>query len=181
MPHSDPQHRPDNIERFSLGWCNGPAGDAQVFRLLERITQEKQWTLLGDRCWQTVVSSGLPERVRPGSWENNGRCCGTAGVLALACDRIVERGDGFALADLLYDVLASRASIDEDGARWSNHEQRNTLPDLAPRSGWAMGNAGIVRELLRYSRLCRGASDDAYSTQWPDHPSTLTSPVRGTH
>lgn len=90
VPHSDPPHRPDMIERFSLGWCNGPAGDAQVFRLLERITQEKQWALLGDRCWRTVVSSGLPERVRPGFWDNNGRCCGTAGVLALACDRIVD-------------------------------------------------------------------------------------------
>ncbi len=31
--------------------------------------------------------------MRPGFWDNNGRCCGTAGVLALACDRIVERGD----------------------------------------------------------------------------------------
>ena len=179
VPHSDPPHRPDIIERFSLGWCNGPAGDTQVFRLLERITQEKQWASWGDRCWQTVVSSGLPERVRPGFWDNNGRCCGTAGVLALACDRIVERGDGFGFADLLYDDLASRASIDEDGARWSNHEHRNTPPDLTPRSGWAMGNAGIVRELLRYSRLCRGSSDGAYSVWWPDHPSTLTSPVRG--
>lgn len=174
VPHSDPPHRPDIIERFSLGWCNGPAGDAQVFRLLERITQDQQWASLGDRCWQTVVASGLPERVRPGFWDNNGRCCGTAGVLALACDRIVERGDGFAFADLLYDDLASRATIDEDGARWSNYEHRNTPPDLAPRSGWAMGSAGIVRELLRYSRLCRGSSDSAYSVSWPDHPATLT-------
>jgi lanthionine synthetase-like protein len=28
VPHSYPQHRPDLIERYSYGWCNGPAGDA---------------------------------------------------------------------------------------------------------------------------------------------------------
>jgi hypothetical protein len=32
VAHSDPPHRPDRIERYSYGWCNGPAGDAQVFR-----------------------------------------------------------------------------------------------------------------------------------------------------
>jgi Lanthionine synthetase C-like protein len=34
VPHSDPQHKPERIERYSYGWCHGPAGDAQVFRLL---------------------------------------------------------------------------------------------------------------------------------------------------
>lgn len=29
VPHSDPQHRPDVIERYSYGWCHGPAGDAR--------------------------------------------------------------------------------------------------------------------------------------------------------
>ena len=27
VPHSDPQHRPERIERYSFGWCHGPAGD----------------------------------------------------------------------------------------------------------------------------------------------------------
>src|SRR5262249_17768707 len=39
VPHSDPQHRPELIERYSYGWCHGPAGDAQVFRLLAQVTQ----------------------------------------------------------------------------------------------------------------------------------------------
>ena len=38
VPHSDPPHRPDLIERYSFGWCNGPAGDAQAFRLLGAVT-----------------------------------------------------------------------------------------------------------------------------------------------
>lgn len=169
VPHSDPPHRPDLVERYSLGWCNGPAGDAQVFRLLARVTTDEAWTALGDRCWRTICESGLPRRIRPGFWDNNGRCCGTAGVLALACDRIVERGDDFVFADALVDDLTTRATVDDAGARWSNHEHRATPSDLEPRAGWAMGNAGIIRELLRYVRLSEGDAS-AYAVAWPDHP-----------
>ncbi|MET0694940.1 MAG: lanthionine synthetase LanC family protein [Propionibacteriaceae bacterium] len=169
VPHSDPPHRPELIERYSYGWCNGPAGDAQVFRLLSGVTGDPTWDALGERCWHTVVSSGLPERHRPGFWDNNGRCCGTAGVLALACDRIVERGDDFGFADTLVEDLSARAMVDETGVRWSNHEHRATPSELTPRVGWAMGNAGILRELLRYVRVREGGST-GYATPWPDQP-----------
>ncbi|MFF5079199.1 lanthionine synthetase LanC family protein [Actinoplanes sp. NPDC000266] len=169
VPHSDPWHRPELIERYSYGWCNGPAGDAQVFRLLASLTGDGAWSALGDRCWHTVTSSGLPRRVRPGFWDNNGRCCGTAGVLALACDRYPSARD---FAGVLADDLIARAIVDADGARWSNHEHRATPSALPPEPGWAMGNAGIVRELLRFARLTRG-SDPAYAVPWPDHPPAL--------
>jgi hypothetical protein len=172
VPHSDPPHRPDLIERYSYGWCNGPAGDAQVFRLLARITADDDWTALADRCWHTVRESGLPHRTRPGFWDNNGRCCGTAGILALACDRVVERRDDFGFANELVDDLAAHATVDEAGVRWSNYEHRTTPSDLAPRAGWAMGNAGILRELLRYVRLSEGGAA-GYAVPWPDHPVTI--------
>lgn len=172
VPHSDPPHRPDFIERYSYGWCNGPAGDAQVFRLLASITRDKTWTDMADRCWRTVRESGLPTRIRPGFWDNNGRCCGTAGVLALACDRIVERGDDFGFSNVLVDDLTARAAVDDAGVRWSNHEHRATPSDLEPRAGWAMGNSGIIRELLRYARLSQGGAE-GYAVPWPDHPVTI--------
>jgi hypothetical protein len=170
VPHSDPQQAPDLIERYSYGWCHGPTGDAQVFRLLRRLTRDPKWSALQDRCWHTVVASGVPQRIRPGFWDNSGRCCGTAGVLALACDRAVEIGDGLDFATVLVADLTERAVVDSSGARWSNHEHRETNPELEPRQGWAMGNAGIVRELLRYARIIRGR-DPSYAEQWPDHPS----------
>jgi hypothetical protein len=175
VPHSDPPHRPDIIERYSYGWCNGPAGDAQVFRLLGRITKDEAWTDLSDRCWRTIRESGLPRRTRPGFWDNNARCCGTAGVLALACDRIVERGDDFGFSNVLVDDLTARATVDHAGVRWSNYEHRATPSDLEPRAGWAMGNAGIIRELLRYARLCEGGPA-GYAVSWPDHPVTRNTP-----
>ncbi|WP_406336273.1 lanthionine synthetase LanC family protein [Streptomyces sp. NBC_00203] len=170
VPHSDPQDRPELIERYSYGWCHGPAGDAQVFRLLRDSLGGPEWAALADRCWHTVTHSGLPRRLRPGFWDNNGRCCGTAGVLALACDRLVElpaQDEGF--AHVLVADLAARATADADGARWSNIEHRANPSALEPLTGWAMGNAGIARELLRFVRVSRG-EDPAYAFTWPDQP-----------
>lgn len=168
VPHSDPPHRPELIERYSYGWCNGPAGDAQAFRQLGALTRDAAWTALADRSWHTVTHCGLPRRVRPGFWDNNGRCCGTAGVLALACDRHVERAEPLDFADVLVEDLVNRATADADGVRWSNYEHRVTPSELEPRIGWAMGNAGIVRELLRFVRI--GTEESAYAVPWPDHP-----------
>jgi Lanthionine synthetase C-like protein len=169
VPHSDPQHKPERTGRYSYGWCHGPAGDAQAFRLLAQVTGDPAWTGLASRCWHTVTGSGLPQRRRPGFWDNNGRCCGTAGVLALACDRQAEHADGLAFANVLASDLAARATVDAGGARWSNYEHRASLGTLAPRTGWAMGNAGVIRELLRYARVQEG-HDPGYAVAWPDHP-----------
>jgi hypothetical protein len=49
---------------------------------------------------------------------------------------------------------------------------------LTPRTGWAMGNAGIVRELLRYARL-RDGQDPGYAIAWPDHPPAIAHPSAG--
>lgn len=169
VPHSDPQHRPELVERYSFGWCHGPAGDAQVFRLLGAVTKDPAWHDLANRCWHTVTHSGLPRRVRPGFWDNSGRCCGTAGVLALACDRYVEGRDDLEFAGVLVNDLAARATVDGAGVRWSNSEHRLIPSTLEPRTGWAMGNAGIVRELLRFNRATAGG-DPSYAVTWPDHP-----------
>ncbi|MBR7833447.1 hypothetical protein KDL01_09230 [Actinospica durhamensis] len=177
VPHSNPPHRPDIIETYSYGWCNGPAGDAQLFRLLEQITGDEQWTALIDRCRHSVQTSGLPQRLRPGFWDNNGRCCGTAGVLALACDLQCDRVDAAGtddFADLLAADLIDRASLDENGASWANFEHRNTPGELEPHTGWAHGTAGIVPELLRYARIAAGG-DPTYATSMPDHAPVCSS------
>jgi hypothetical protein len=189
VPHSDPQQVAFGLERYSYGWCHGPAGDAQVFRLLAQLADAAlrpgggdagivgdAWRALVDRCWHTVTTSGLPQRLRPGFWDNSGRCCGTGGVLALALDRAVEDGDGLGFADLLVADLAQRATVDASGARWSNVEYRASPPELEPRPGWAMGNAGLVRELLRHARITAGR-DPSYAVQWPDHPAAAGRPA----
>lgn len=169
VPHSDPQQVAPGLERYAYGWCHGPAGDAQVFRLLAQLTGDPSWPSLVDQCWHTVTTSGLPARRSPGFWDNSGRCCGTAGVLALASDREVESGDGLAFAGVLVADIARRATVDSSGARWSNYEHRASPPELEPQPGWAMGNAGLIRELLRHARITAGR-DPSYAVQWPDQP-----------
>jgi hypothetical protein len=140
-----------------------------VFRLLGAVTGDPAWAALADRCWNTVTGCGAPRRIRPGFWDNNGRCCGTAGALALACDRHVERAEELDFADVLVEDLTARATVDADGVRWSNHEHRATPSTLDPRTGWTMGNAGVIRELLRFARASSGR-ETAYAVPWPDHP-----------
>jgi hypothetical protein len=137
-----------------------------VFRLLGVVTKDPAWGALADRCWLTVTSCGLPGRIRPGFWDNNGHCCGTAGVLALACDRYVDEAAALDFVGVLVEDLADRATVDADGVRWSNHEHRATPSALDPRTGWAMGNAGIIPELLRFARA-RAGRDPAYAVTWP--------------
>jgi len=182
--HSTPQYRPDVIDPVSYGWCHGPTGDAQLFRLLRDLSEDTApaWSALADRCWHTVTRSGLPQRLRPGFWDNNARCCGTAGVLALACDRIAEGQEAYDFAGVLVADLAARAIRDTEGARWSNVAPRETPSDLEPHLGWAQGNAGIVRELLRFVRLSRGG-EPGYAFTWPDQPpvrAQATDPIRPT-
>jgi hypothetical protein len=104
-----------------------------------------------------------------GFWDNNGRCCDTAGVLAFACDRHAGHGEDLEFATVLAGDLASPATVDSAGARWSNHEHPVTPSALQPRSGWVMGNAGIDRELLRFARVT-ARTDPSYAVTWPDQP-----------
>ena len=172
VPHSDPQHRPELIERYSYGWCHGPAGDAQVFRLLRAVTGDPAWPALGRPLLAHRHPSGLPRRIRPGFWDNNGRCCGTAGVLALACDRYAERA-----AASTSRRARRRPRRPRDGRRGRRPLVQRRAPGRRPATSrrapdWAMGNAGIVRELLRYARL-RDSATTTYAVQWPDHPSVI--------
>lgn len=92
-------------------------------------------------------------------------------ALAFACDRQVERGDGRDFADILVADLSARATTDTNGICWSNFEHRETPSDLAPATGWAMGNAGIIRELLRHARIT-AKRDPQYAVPFPDHAPT---------
>ena len=88
------------------------------------------------------------------------------------------RDDTAAFAEVLFADIDARATVDAAGARWSNHEHKATPPELEPQTGWAHGNAGIIRELLRYARL-RTGRDPAYALAMPDHPQVAAESVVG--
>src|SRR5262249_17990760 len=122
-------HKPD-MDEYTWNWCHGPAGTLGLF---EALGDAGVPSVAGDppaswvaRCVRSLRTSGIPERAHPGFWDNDGRCCGTAGVGAAVLPYDRE------LALLLADTLVERAYVDGDRAYWRFVEHRNPEPLLPP-------------------------------------------------
>jgi lantibiotic modifying enzyme len=102
-----------------------------------------------------VLTSGLPARLRPGFWDNDGRCCGTAGVGDILLDAAQDSRDESLVdgARIMGDALVERAIRDDAGARWRFIEYRQDPPLLPPGTSWMQGAAGIAAFLLRLARV----------------------------
>lgn len=159
VPHVIP---PDpDTEEVTYSWCHGPTGTSLLFTALEHAGVAEvagetpaQWHR---RCLRSIRTSGVPARLRPGFWDNDGRCCGTAGVGDVFLDAWQRLGveDDLAFAQVLGDALVERAIVDGDHACWRFTEHRNDDPLLPPGVGWMQGAAGIAAYLLRLSRVLR--------------------------
>ncbi|MCP3422274.1 lanthionine synthetase LanC family protein [Nocardioides pinisoli] len=159
VPHVIP---PDpDTEEVTYSWCHGPTGTSFLFAALEHAGVE---TIAGEtpaqwhrRCLRSIRTSGVPARLRPGFWDNDGRCCGTAGVGDVFLDAWQRLGveDDLAFAQVLGDALVERAIVEGDRACWRFTEHRNDDPLLPPGVGWMQGAAGIAAYLLRLSRVLR--------------------------
>lgn len=162
VPHSLPVSS-WYAEPVTYTWCHGPTGTSLLFAALARAGVDQvdghDVDGLRARCLHSVVTSGLPHRLRPGFWDNDGRCCGTAGVGDVLLDAAQDSGDRERSADLLAsavvmgDALVERALVDADGARWRFVEHRAEPPLLPPGTGWMQGSAGIAAFLLRLARV----------------------------
>ena len=144
-------------------WCHGPTGTSHLFAALSHAGVAEvgglDVTELRQRCLNSILSSGVPQRLRPGFWDNDGRCCGTAGVGDVLLDAVQDCPDP-ARADTLMeaartmgDALVERAIRDDAGARWRFVEHRQDPPLLPPGTSWMQGAAGIAAFLLRLARV----------------------------
>jgi hypothetical protein len=118
-------------------------------------------TWLRQRCLDAVLASGVPRRIRPGFWDNDGRCCGTAGVGDILLDAAqdcagqdaVRAGQLLQAAGTMAGALARRAIRERAGAYWRFTEHRQNPPLLPPGTSWMQGAAGIAAFLLRMARV----------------------------
>jgi hypothetical protein len=154
-----------DMEEVTYTWCHGPTGTSLLFRALEYAGVE---TVTEDspggwhrRCRHSVRTSGIPRRLRPGFWDNDGRCCGTAGVGDVFLDSWHHAGDDddLAFARELGDALVERAIREGDRATWRFIEHRNEEPLLPPGVGWMQGAAGISAYLFHLSRVAAHGTD----------------------
>lgn len=161
VPHTIPPSRRE-VEPITYTWCHGPAGTSHLFSALAHagVTEVAglQVDELRRRCLNSLLTSGVPERLRPGFWDNDGRCCGTAGVGDVLLDAVQDLA-GTDLSDTLLrgartmgDALVERAIRDGSGARWRFLEYRDDEPLLPPGTAWMQGASGIAAYLLRLAR-----------------------------
>ena len=171
-----PCRTPPGTWNLTYTWCHGPAGTSQLFPALAHAGVDTvaglDVTGLRERCLHTILASGIPQRLRPGFWDNDGRCCGTAGVGDVLLDAAQDGASQAACGTLLQgartmaDALVERAIRDETGARWRFLEHRQEPPLLPPGTSWMQGAAGIAAFLLRLARVI----DDGLSAPVVDRP-----------
>ena len=134
------------------------------------------------KCLHSVRTSGLPARLHPGFWDNEGRCCGTAGVGDAFLDSWQRAGDEEDLEFALHlaDTLVERAVLEGPHAYWRFVEHRAPEPLLPPGVGWMQGAAGIAGFLFRASRIVQdGPQADTIprmDTWWALPPTRSPSP-----
>lgn len=176
VPHTIPPSKRE-VEPLTYTWCHGPTGTSQLFAALSYAgvaeVDGHDVDELRQRCLTSVFTSGVPERLRPGFWDNDGRCCGTAGVGDVLLDAAQDLGTG-ERADTLAraarrmgDALVERAVRDAAGARWRFVEYRQEQPLLPPGTSWMQGAAGIAAYLLRLGRFL-GTGPDTPVVDRPD-------------
>jgi hypothetical protein len=171
VPHTLP-YSSREVEPVTYGWCHGPTGLTYLFAALARAgvsdVDGHPVAELRERCIRSVLDSGLPQRLRPGFWDNDGRCCGTAGVGDMLLDTAQDTGDAELLvpARTMGDALLERAIRDEAGARWRFVEYRIEQPLLPPGTSWMQGAAGIAAYLFRLARVL----DDGLAAPVVDRP-----------
>jgi lantibiotic modifying enzyme len=188
VPHTIPPST-RVVEPVTYTWCHGPAGTSHLFAALSRAGVAEvaghEVTWLRQRCLDSILCSGVPQRLRPGFWDNDGRCCGTAGVGDVLMDAFQDCPDParaetlMAAARTMGDALVQRAIRDRSGAHWRFVEHRQDPPLLPPGTSWMQGAAGIAAFLLRLRRVLEdgpGALVVGRPDQWWAVPSHLLTP-----
>jgi lantibiotic modifying enzyme len=190
VPHTIPPTTARVVEPVTYTWCHGPTGTSHLFAALAHagVTEVAGLAVtdLHRRCLHSVLTSGVPQRLRPGFWDNDGRCCGTAGVGDVLLDAAQDSPDPdrrdllMAAARTMGDALVERAIRDRDGARWRFIEHRQDPPLLPPGTSWMQGAGGIAAFLLRLARVLDDGPDSPVvdrPDQWWAVPARLP-PVR---
>ena len=185
VPRVVPVKEDSDLDPVTYNWCHGPAGTSLLFAALEHVGVEQvageppvSWRR---RCSHSVRTSGLPERLYPGFWDNDGRCCGTAGVADVLLDSWQSTGDQVDLefALRLADTLVERAVRDGQHTYWQFIEHRNEVPVLPPGVGWMQGAAGIAAYLFRAARVVDQGRSAATADRMENWWAVLATPDLG--
>jgi lantibiotic modifying enzyme len=162
-------HEPDGKDLYYLGWCHGPVGTARLFYVLNEATGDKTWLDWVRKSARALLESGIPEKETPGFWNNDGICCGLAGVgeFFLDLSRALDDRSYLAFCERVTARLLAKASIDDGRMSWLQAEHRVRPDFLVAQTGYMQGAAGIGTFLLRLDAAQR---DRQRAFVFPDSP-----------
>jgi lantibiotic modifying enzyme len=168
-------HEPGGESLYYLSWCHGPAGTTRLFRRLGQITKRPKWDELVLAGARATIASGVPEKQSPGYWNNISQCCGNCGVGEFFID-LQARSLATEYADMVSRVRAntlSRATIDGDGLKWIQAENRVSPDAVVAQTGYMQGAAGVGSFYLHARTLAAGKPR---VIEWPDSPTFTPCP-----
>jgi lantibiotic modifying enzyme len=144
---------PDGKNLYYLGWCHGPVGTANLIYALFKITGDKSWMDWVEKSARGLMESGIPEKETPGFWNNDGICCGLAGVADFfrALYRQSKNEEHIWFSQRAVDMLRKKATADAAGMRWVQAEHRVRPDLLIAQTGLMQGAAGIGIVMLRFA------------------------------
>jgi len=145
-------------QRFYLSWCHGPPGTARLFYRLYLVTKERKWLDWLKRSAAGITKQGGPEKVvTPGDWDNVSVCCGVAGQARFFLDmfRVTKEKRYKRLADVATARLLKKATVDSNGARWIQAENRTRQGEKVAQTGYMQGASGIGIWLLQLKAFNR--------------------------
>ena len=142
---------PDGRDLYYLGWCHGPVGTARLFYVLGRATGDRGWLGWVRKSANSLLESGIPEKETPGFWNNDGLCCGLAGVgeFFLGLGRALSDRSYLEFCDRVTTRLLAKATVDAGRMSWVQAEHRVRPDLLVAQTGYMQGAAGIGMFLLR--------------------------------
>jgi lantibiotic modifying enzyme len=149
---------PDGKDLYYLGWCHGPVGTSNLFYMLFKATGDETWMEWVNKSARGIKTSGIPEKETPGFWNNDGLCCGLAGVadFFLSLYQVTGNADDVAFGRRVMSKLREKATVDAEGMRWIQAEHRVRPELLIAQAGLMQGAAGIGLAFLRWDAFEKG-------------------------
>jgi lantibiotic modifying enzyme len=145
-------HEPGGEDLFYLSWCHGPAGTARLYHQLGVATGDPKYTSYVPKLAQGIIDSGVPEKHPDlsGYWNNISQCCGNSGVCEffVSLHGITKRREHLVFAARVANDTLTRATLDGDGMKWIQAENRISPADVIAQTGMMQGAAGVGLSLL---------------------------------
>jgi lantibiotic modifying enzyme len=145
-------HEPGGEQLFYMAWCHGAAGTARLYHQLGIAAGDAKWKGYVPKLAQGVIDSGVPEQHPDlsGYWNNISQCCGNSGVCEffLAMYGMTKKKDHLTYAIRVANDTMARATVDGDGLKWIQAENRISPTEVKAQTGMMQGAAGVGLAML---------------------------------